>query len=449
MTRFVRIVLAGLLAGLACALAARLGVTLYLGVRHLSPAALPITASQMRWFTRGLYAACGLFLFLGGWAAARWSWASSGKHSLAAGIASGFIAGVFLYLFPLQFWAVLQPQRPILQALQQPLTRDDSQALFIIGSLLTSANILRWLIQILLGSTLLAGAGGWLSFFLEKDNWSTEPPPGNRLARLGVYALALNGGVLWFVLMTLMPFFWDSVSKGMLHLGAAQITLDFKHMFQEIPGNTFLMMAEGLYVAVLWALSLWLTPLMVTVGWAARHARDRRLLHWVEWGLWFGGWGVAVYFLGDDILLSLQLTLVVQETTALPWLARLLAWALPAGLALLGLLAGWFSAPESSEHRPASPSFLGLLFAGAVFALLGAFQWMSGMLTFAISLWELINKTHLFGNSVLSSQSWYVHHLESILDKGTLTLLGLHFVGFLVFVGVTRLFRTVGRWLAY
>ena len=74
---------------------------------------------------------------------------------------------------------------------------------------------------------------------------------------------------------------------------------------------------------------------------------------------------------------------------------------------------------------------------------------MSGLFSFAIPLWVLVNETHLFGNSVLSSQPWYVHHLEGILNKGTLTLFGLHFVGFLVFVGVIRLFRTVGRWLAY
>ncbi len=104
----------------------------------------------------------------------------------------------------------------------------------------------------------------------------------------------------------------------MLQLGAAQITLDFKQMFQGMQGDTFLTMTEGLYVGALWALSLWLTPLMVTVGWAARRARG--LLQWLGWGLWFGGWGIAAYFLGGGILQTLQLTAVVQETAAYPGL---------------------------------------------------------------------------------------------------------------------------------
>lgn len=437
-----RITLSGIAAGLVSAFLARIWIALQIHDWKVSGGVLPtnLTASQRAWLENSLWIAIGLVVFTAGWSAARWAWAGSKTASFAAGALTGLLAGAVLLLYPLQFWEVLEPARVLLEIPAQSFLDDELAVLAYLINVRSLAAIARETTNTLLWLPPLGGLGGWMSFFLEKEGWGSEPEPTGWIHRLPVYALTLNGAVLLMVVIFFTPLLNETFIELLTEVPASSsLPPEITRLLPE----SGLALLFGVNLMYLTALLLWLLPLMVTFGWLLRRIPRYKLHHWVGWLLWFVLWG------GFGLLVALPAAQILQSPNQLitfaPAFPGGFLGAALLGFATLALLAGLLGAPEVSTVPQAAPSFSAWFSAALGFAVLASAQWMTGAGTFITAL-------YVQANSLDSYPRIDVPIYFQAAEQTPLLIAGIalavSLVGFFVLGGVIALARALGSVLS-
>lgn len=433
-----RITFSGLTAGLVSAFLARMWLALQIGDWNISGGALsvPLTASQRAWLETSIWITIGLVVFTAGWSAARWSWAGSKTASFAAGAIAGLLAGAVLLLYPLQFRELLEPARVLVEIAAQSLSDDGLAVLVYVMNVRIPAAIVQEITNTLLWLPLLGGLGGWMSFFLEKEGWGSEPEPAGWIHRLPVYALTLNGALLLMAVTIFTPLL-NEIFIDLLPEAPASSSVP-PEITRLLP-ESGLALLFGFNLMYLIALLLWLLPLMVTLGWLLRRVTRYKFHHWAGWLLWFVLWG------GFGLLVALPAARILQSPN--PWVTFSPAfpggflWVVLLGFAALALLAGLLGAPEVSTAPQAAPSFSAWFSAALGFAVLASAQWMTAAGTFATALYAQAN---FLDSYALIEMPGYLQAAEQtpLLIAGI--ALAVSLVGFFVLGGFIALTRALG-----
>lgn len=432
-----RITLSGLSAGLVSAFLARMWLALQIGDLKVSGGALPLTASQRAWLETGIWIVVGLVVFTAGWSAARWSWAGSKTASFAAGAVAGLLAGAVLLLYPLQLRELLEPPRVLLKTAAQSFSDAELTILAYVSNVRILAAIVQETTNTLLWLPFLGGLGGWVSFFLEKEGWGSEPEPPSWIHRFPVYALTLNGAVLLMVVTFLTPLLNETFSELLPGVSASSsLPPEITRLAQE---SGFALVFGG-NLMYLTGLLVWQLPLMVTLGWLLRRITRYKVHHWVGWLLWFALWG------GFGLLVALPAVQILQSpnplVTFVPAFPGGFLLVMLLGFAAFALLAGLLGAPEVSTAPQAAPSFSAWFSAGLGFAVLAATQWMTAAGTFITALYLQASSLDRYA---LIEIPGYLRAAErtSLLIAGI--ALVVSWIGFFVLGGVTALVRASGR----
>ncbi len=437
-----RITFSGLTAGLVSAFLARMWLALQIGDWKVSGGALsiPLTASQRAWLETGIWITIGLVVFTAGWSAARWSWAGNKTASFAAGAIAGLLAGAVLSLYPLQFRELLEPARVLVEIAAQSFSDDELAVLAYVMNVGILAAIVRETTNTLLWLPLLGGLGGWMSFFLEKEGWGSEPEPTGWIHRLPVYALTLNGAVLLMVVTFFTPLLNETFIELLTEVPASSsLTPEIARLLPE----SGLALLFGVNLMYLTALLLWLLPLMVTLGWLLRRVTCYKVHHWAGWLLWFVLWG------GFGLLVALPAARIFQSPnpliTFVPALPGGFLWVALLGFAALALLAGLLAAPEVSTVPQAAPSFSAWFSTALGFAVLASAQWMTGLGTFITALYA---QTSSLDSYPRIDSPIYLQAAEQtpLLIAGI--ALAVSLIGFFVLGGFTALVRALGSVLS-
>jgi len=154
------------------------------------------------WMPIGVFALCGLTLFVFGWVSARWNWAKDWKESLLAGAGMGLLAGCLIYDFIGVFHFGLLGQKEILVNFNQELNLDRGLAI-LIDSLTNTATSIYINFLLLCAGCVLAGALGGLASAVDlSDRWGASPrTPDSWLFRLPAFSLTLTGTAVMIVVV--------------------------------------------------------------------------------------------------------------------------------------------------------------------------------------------------------------------------------------------------------
>lgn len=440
-----RIVLSGLAAGLVSALLARMWIVLQIADWNV-PAlrtAVSLPAAGRPWLGTGIWIAVGLVVFTAGWSAARWAWAGSKTASFAAGALTGLLAGAVLLLYPLQFWAILEPQQFILEnARRLSLLNHERIALAYFVNVRIMADIVQVFANLLFWLPLLGGLGGWVSFLLEKEGWGSEPEPPGWIHRLPAYALTLNGAVVLVVSVVIGYLFNELLTLMLLEARSFPLRPEISRLMEFSESGLALLF--GVKIIYLTALLLWLLPLMVTLGWLLRHIPRYKVRHRAGWLLWFLLWS------GFGLLAALPIAQTLQPANRfianVPAFLGGFSWVVLLGFGALALLAGLLGAPEVSPAPQAPPSFLAWLSAGLGFAVLAAGQWTAGIVALLAAVYlQEMNLSNYYGKSALINIPVYAQAMERTPVLSAVIVLAVSLMGFFVLAGFIALARALKR----
>lgn len=372
----VRIVLAGILAGIICLVFLWFQYYLVEPNKIISdwPNAVEL-ALFPDWTSKVILILCALTLFACGWVAARWNWAENWLTSLLSGGGMGLVAGCLIYDFIGVFWFSLKGQEEVLRNFYTPLTETDGIRILLEAIVKTGSFLYLNFIWVVLTSIMFGAFGGFVSALVDvKDFWGKNPrKPQGWLFRLSGYMLTLFGCVNFVVTIAVLSKLSDSAIRSALRL---QEEYEIQWSY-EYPAGLFLLFG---YLTSLFLIFL---PLGITWGWIIRAwvIREKPSLLTTLW--------IIISTAGVSSILLRYLSL--QSFFSPPWDIISLAIVF-----LSGIVIGALTEDDSEGFPYHLSDWIGY---GLTFAILGGTQIVMGVLGFslALTLITIINIPHLMG----------------------------------------------------